>query len=90
MFKFGIFDKFNNNTIEKNVTSAEHNFIARNLSLHSTVLLKNQNNILPLNDKKIKKIAVIGKAANEHPIISGGGFILQDSIIINWNKQFLY
>jgi len=48
MFKFGIFDKLNNNTIENNVTSVRHNEIAKNISAHSTVLLKNKDNILPL------------------------------------------
>ena len=50
MFKIGIFDKPNDNTLDKNVTSEEHNKAVRNISIHSTILLKNANNLLPLDD----------------------------------------
>ena len=46
--------------------------IARLVAEESMVLLKNDNNILPLKSKNIKSIAVIGPNANRS-IIQGGG-----------------
>jgi beta-glucosidase len=40
-------------------------------ALEGAVLLKNENNLLPLNESKIKTIAVIGP--NAWPAVSGGG-----------------
>jgi beta-glucosidase len=46
--------------------------LLKEASLAATVLIKNENNILPLNEKKIKKLAVIGgNARDAYP--SGGG-----------------
>lgn len=57
---------------QKNVTldSESHHRLTQRVSEESIVLLKNENNILPLPKKK--KIAVIGKVAME-PKIQGGG-----------------
>jgi beta-glucosidase len=44
---------------------AETHALARTLMQKSVVLLKNSNNILPLNKTAIKSIAVIGEKANE-------------------------
>ncbi len=49
----------------------EHRKLARELAQESMVLLKNDNQILPLDRKKIKKLAVIGLNANN--VVSGGG-----------------
>lgn len=46
--------------------------IAREIAEESIVLLKNENNLLPLNGKKYRKITVIGEYA-EKPVISGYG-----------------
>ncbi len=46
------------------VASPEHIALAREVAEKSAVLLKNQNNLLPLNKSSIKKIAVIGTLAN--------------------------
>jgi beta-glucosidase len=49
----------------------EHRVVARELAAESMVLLKNENQRLPLHVKEIKKLAVIGmNAARE---VSGGG-----------------
>ncbi len=45
--------------------------IAIDAAREGTVLLKNQDSILPLDRKKYKKIAVIGP--NGHPAVTGGG-----------------
>ena len=70
MYAMGVFDKVNNNSIHNNVTSAAHNEATRDLSVRSTVLLKN-NGILPLKSS-IKSIAVVGDEC-QHPIVHGGG-----------------
>ncbi len=46
------------------VNSAEHREICLQAGKESVVLLKNQDNILPLNKNSINKIAVIGPSAN--------------------------
>jgi len=69
-FQVGLFDKPNTNTNANNVTSAEHNQLARALAAAGTVLLKNDG-ILPIG-KDVKTIAVIGDQA-ERPTVHGGG-----------------
>ena len=49
---------------EKVVHSKEHQAVSMRAALESIVLLKNENNILPLS-KDLKKVAVIGPNANE-------------------------
>ena len=49
----------------------QHN-IAKKIAEESIVLLKNEKNILPITDKKYKKIVVIGEYADK-PVISGYG-----------------
>ncbi len=46
------------------VNSEKNNAIARQVSLESVVLLKNADNFLPLDQKNIKSIAVIGPRAD--------------------------
>lgn len=58
-------------TLLKEVGSAEHRFVARDAVRQSLVLLKNERNILPLS-KKINKIFVAGKGANDIGIQCGG------------------
>lgn len=71
IFKLGLFDK---PVLEENSTlinSPENRKVAYETSLASTVLLKNDQEILPLDLNKIKTIAVIGpNAANAR---TGGG-----------------
>ena len=62
--QLGLFDNpdFNpyNKILPSVVGSAEHKALALEAAHESTVLLKNQNNILPINIKKVKTIAVVG------------------------------
>lgn len=66
-FWLGLFDnpyKGDEKVVDKIVHSAEHQAISLQTALESIVLLKNENNILPLS-KNLKKIAVIGPNADE-------------------------
>jgi beta-glucosidase len=65
----------------KDVTSKEHTKLARKIATESVVLLKNSNQILPISNKTIKTVAVVGSAASasannpwfppEHWMVSG-------------------
>ena len=59
------------------VDSPKHRALALEASLQSLVLLKNADNLLPLNKPDIKKIAVIGPMADRCAIggYSGGPFV---------------
>lgn len=70
LFSVGAMDTPNYYTNDNNVTSVEHNTLARKISSASTVLLKNDG-ILPLGTS-VKTIAVIGAEANS-PTTHGGG-----------------
>ncbi len=78
-FRLGLFDdpyKYCNSEREKNeVFTIENQNISRDVAKKSIVLLKNQNNILPL-DKNTKRIAVIGPLADD-----------KDTPIGNWRAQ---
>ena len=68
-FASGIVDSPNG----KAVVDVEGGFdVARRLAEQSTVLLKNNNNILPLDRTKVQSIAIIGSHA-DMGMISGGG-----------------
>lgn len=79
MIKAGLMDKdySNDNDINSDVTSKEHSDLAQLIVEESTILLKNDDNTLPLDlskataDKPLK-IAVIGAGA-VNPIVGGGG-----------------
>lgn len=68
-FKMGLFDKENTNTADNDVTTDEHNTLARDLAAASTVLLKNEG-LLPLSTDQ--KIVVVGDQAT-NPTVHGGG-----------------
>ena len=67
-FMVGIFDRpyqMNLQAADKEVDGESHQQVALQASRESIVLLKNQNNTLPLNKTSIKKIAVCGPNAND-------------------------
>eukprot|EP01043_Picozoa_sp_COSAG02_P023564 COSAG02_NODE_1262_length_13556_cov_11.011522_13_plen_623_part_00 len=73
MYKFGLFDnvnQWNGSTHQHDVTSLAHSIVARNVSAAGTVLLKNEDGILPL--KPGQKLALIGIDA-VNPVVHGGG-----------------
>jgi beta-glucosidase len=63
MFLVGLFD--DENTIPKGSRNTpEHQALARKIAEDGIVLLKNEEDLLPLNIKKIKKLAVVGPNTN--------------------------
>ncbi|MCW8850160.1 MAG: glycoside hydrolase family 3 C-terminal domain-containing protein [Melioribacteraceae bacterium] len=69
MFKTNVFDK----NRSKGEFISENNFaLAKRTGEEAVVLLKNNNNLLPLNISKIKKIAVIGENAIIKHAAGGG------------------
>ena len=72
MFATGLFDdtrEQKNRRILDDATSTEHEELTRLLSQDSTILLKNEKSVLPLDNTKISKIAVIG----DQLTTAGGG-----------------
>lgn len=68
--KMGLYDRNQQiNTIP--LDDPESNKVSLNIARKGIILLKNQNNTLPLNRNKIKSIAVIGP--DSHPAVWGGG-----------------
>lgn len=62
--RLGLFeDPYTNLSLPKKAYAEEHIQAARQAAVESFVLLKNQNNILPLSDK-IKNVAIIGPLAD--------------------------
>jgi beta-glucosidase len=77
-FKLGLFDdpyKYSNPEVAANISYEDHKKAARDVARKSIVLLKNENNLLPLKPE-VKSIAVIGPLAND-----------KDSPIGNWRAQ---
>ena len=77
-FKLGMFDPpelvpYANIPYEVN-DSPEHRKLALQMACESMVLLKNEDNLLPLNKGKIKSIAVIGPNADSKEILLGNYF----------------
>jgi beta-glucosidase len=74
-FKLGMFDepsKVKYAQIKEDVLeSAEHKALALKIAQQSIVLLKNQNNLLPLKKASIKRIAVIGPNADNAIAVLG-------------------
>ena len=73
-FRLGMFDppemvRYSRIPIEQN-DSAEHRQLALEAARESIVLLKNQNDLLPLK-KTLKRIAVIGPTADDLPVLLG-------------------
>lgn len=62
-FRVGMFDP--EDMIPKgSINTPEHVQVSRKIAEEGMVLLKNENNILPLDINKIKKIAIVGKHAD--------------------------
>ncbi|MBD3190278.1 MAG: glycosyl hydrolase [Candidatus Heimdallarchaeota archaeon] len=64
MFLVGLFDP-DDKIPEGKRNTQEHQNIARKIAQEGIVLLKNDNNLLPLSINRIEKIAVIGPNANK-------------------------
>ncbi|MDH6306930.1 beta-glucosidase [Parabacteroides sp. PF5-5] len=72
-FQLGMFDPDDRNPYAKTPVSVlecdEHKAHALKVARQSMVLLKNENKLLPLDKKKIKKIAVVGPNANDESVL---------------------
>lgn len=79
IFKLGLFDQEEWEENDELINSAENRKVAYKTSLASIVLLKNDQNILPLKTDQIKKIAVIGQNA-KIARTGGGGSAFVDAI----------
>ncbi len=66
-FALGLFDNIHGNPkMVKNVVRSEKNIaLSKQVADESAILLKNENNILPLDISKYKKIAVLGPNSNQ-------------------------
>lgn len=73
MFAAGLFDRAPSGNILANVTSPEHNSLARTLAANAMVLLQNKGGVLPLSAAALRHVAVIGDACHTAPIVAGGG-----------------
>ena len=70
-FRFGLFENpFPDKSLIKLIGIPEHRTVARQAVRESMVLLKNENQVLPL--KKESKIVVVGSFANNSGLQSGG------------------
>lgn len=71
-FKLGLFDDpyVDPAEAERVVGSDEHRILARQAAREVITLLKNENELLPLNPAKLKTVAVIGPNANR-PLLGG-------------------
>jgi len=59
------------------VASEDHKAVAKQVGEEGIVLLKNQNNVLPINLTKVKTIAVIGENAIKMMTVGGGSSSLK-------------
>ena len=57
--------------------SPEHFAVARKIGQEGIVLLKNDKNVLPIDTKKVKTIAVIGENAIKMMTVGGGSSSLK-------------
>lgn len=71
-FRLGLFEKpFPDTTLISKIGIKKHREIAKKAVRESLVLLKNDNQVLPIS-KEIKKIVVVGEHANNAGLQSGG------------------
>ena len=75
LFELGFFDPASivpwSNIPYSNVDSQEHKDHALKVARQSVVLLKNENNVLPVHPSKVKKIAVVGPNADDAQMMLG-------------------
>lgn len=76
MFLTGVFDD-PKNLPQGNRNTPEHQALVRKIAEEGIVLLKNNDNILPLDPTKIKNIAVLGPNANKKHAFGGGSSMVR-------------
>lgn len=60
-----------------NIASEDHMAVAKEIGEEGIVLLQNNNNVLPINTDKVRKIAVIGENAIKMMTVGGGSSSLK-------------
>lgn len=73
MFRFGLFERGKTGTYGTSVRTDAHTKLARDAAAEGIVLLKNTDALLPLDPAKVRSIVVFGTAADEEPVVVGGG-----------------
>jgi beta-glucosidase len=72
MFTRGLFDRPQTGTVDATVTTPEHVALARRVAADGSVLLKNDNAVLPVG-AAVRSIAVLGAGGSSAPLYQGGG-----------------
>jgi beta-glucosidase len=72
-FRLGIHDSPSKGKPDADVSTPEHQALARRVAEEGAVLLKNKANVLPIDASKVKSIAVIGDDAGPHVAIGLNG-----------------
>jgi beta-glucosidase len=79
-FNLGLFDNpyVDEGRVQQITNAPEHAVLARQASARSMVLLKNEKNLLPLDPKALKSVAVIGPLADATADLNGfwGGILV--------------
>ncbi|SNR76966.1 beta-glucosidase [Lutibacter agarilyticus] len=70
-YKLGLFERLDDQDSKEVVSTKESQDVALKIAKKAITLLKNDNNLLPLNANKIKSIAVIGPNAAEVRLKNG-------------------
>ncbi len=84
-FRLGLFQNpFPDISLIEHIGSSSHRDKARQAVRESLVLLKNKNNVLPI-DKSSKKIVVVGEHANSAGLQSGGWTLAWQGVEKNYN-----
>lgn len=77
-----LFQSINQNKKTKKPDYVQHNALAKKVCEEATVLLKNENNILPLNLTKIKTILLAGRLLHEKNDGDNGSSIIKTKVEI--------
>lgn len=74
MITFGVYDNvLPYGQRSDNVTTTEHLQLARNVSAAATVMIKNDNQFLPLSPTQALNLVIVGPAGSLSPIVAGTG-----------------
>lgn len=69
--------------IERTRDSPESRAFCRRLAANGMVLLKNNNDVLPLSSAKVKRVAIIGPNPKERVVSGGGSAALKPSYVFS-------
>ena len=69
--------------IERTVDTQGSKDLLRKVAAETIVLLKNENSLLPLKPKELKKVAILGPNAKAIVLSGGGSAALKPSFYVN-------